>query len=390
MAVNCQLYNFQPYMKILLTGGGTGGHFYPLIAIAEEINRIAEERGLLRPELYYAAPTPFDQKELFDNGITFMPVSAGKRRRYISLLNFFDLFKTAWGIVRAIGTLYRIYPDVVISKGGFGAYPILWAARILTIPVIVHESDAAPGRVNIWSGTFARRVAVSWKEAAEYFPREKVAYTGHPVRAGITTRIDERSYSLLKLERKTPIILILGGSQGARMINDVILDILPQLIPKYQIIHQMGVKNEKLGLGPATVALGAEHPHLSRYHPYGFLTSFELRMAAGVASLVISRAGSAIFEIAGWGLPSIIIPITDSNGDHQRKNAYSYARSGSCVVIEEKNLTAHLLAAEIEKIMTNPKVQATMAEAARQFFKKGAATTIATEAIEISLKHEAK
>lgn len=377
-------------MKILLTGGGTAGHFYPLIAIAEEITRIVDEQGLLRPELYYMAPSPFDEKELFDNGIKFIPIMAGKRRTYASVHNFTDIFKMFFGICSAIGKLYELFPDVVISKGGYAAYPALWAARILNIPVIIHESDAVPGRVSLWSSKFATRVAVSWPEAAEFFPKGKVAHTGHPVRSEIVQAIDERAYDYLKLERSTPVILVLGGSQGAKMINDAMLDTLPMLLPKYQIIHQTGVKNEKVAAEAAKVVLGPSHPHLSRYHAYGYLTALEMRMAAGVSSLVISRAGSTIFEIAGWGVPSIIIPITESNGDHQRKNAYGYARHGAAIVIEEKNLTSHLLAAEVEKVMTEPDLHAKMAAAAKSFFKPGGAATIAQEAVDIGLKHEAK
>src|SRR3989344_7577798 len=160
-------------MKILLTGGGTAGHFYPLIAIAEEINTIAEKENLLRPEMYYMSMEPYDAKALFDNGITFQRVFSGKSRLYFSFLNFFDIFRLAFGVLKALFDLYRIYPDVVVSKGGYASVPAVFAARFFRIPLIIHDSDSVPGRANQWAGKFAERIAISWPEAYEYFPREK-------------------------------------------------------------------------------------------------------------------------------------------------------------------------------------------------------------------------
>ena len=128
-------------MKILLTGGGTGGHFYPIIAIAESIRKITKEEKLLDPTLYYMAPAKYDERVLFENGIIYEKSYAGKVRRYFSFLNVFDLFKTGAGVIKAIAAVWRIYPDVVFGKGGYVSFPVLLAARILGIPVIIHESD---------------------------------------------------------------------------------------------------------------------------------------------------------------------------------------------------------------------------------------------------------
>src|SRR3989344_8570192 len=114
-------------MKIVLAGGGSGGHFYPLVAVAEALEDLAKERTLIEPELFYIGPPPFDSEALAEHEITYVSGSAGRLRRYSSILNFFDLFKTAWGIVRATMTLFRLYPDVVFSTGGFAAFPTLYA-----------------------------------------------------------------------------------------------------------------------------------------------------------------------------------------------------------------------------------------------------------------------
>ncbi|MEI6494956.1 MAG: glycosyltransferase, partial [bacterium] len=207
-------------MKILFTGGGTGGHFYPIIAIAQVIRKVAEEERLTVPEFYFMADSPYNPRVLFENNITFVGVSAGKLRRYFSFLNFTDLFKTAWGIIQALWKVYAIYPDVIFSKGAYASFPCLFAARILNIPVIIHESDSHPGRVNAWSAKFARRIAISYPDAAKYFPADKVAVTGNPLRHEVMNPTPRGAYEFLHMDRTLPVIMILGGSQGASKIND--------------------------------------------------------------------------------------------------------------------------------------------------------------------------
>lgn len=156
-------------MKILLTGGGTGGHVYPLFAIAEEINRIVDEEKLLNLKIYFASDGLYDREELERQFITFVPITAGKLRVRPSLRTIWDISKMGFGVVRALFTIFRIYPDVVISKGGYVSFPVLFAARLLRIPVIIHESDTVPGRVNIWSGKFAKKVALFFFGSSELF-----------------------------------------------------------------------------------------------------------------------------------------------------------------------------------------------------------------------------
>ncbi|HEU5114517.1 MAG TPA: UDP-N-acetylglucosamine--N-acetylmuramyl-(pentapeptide) pyrophosphoryl-undecaprenol N-acetylglucosamine transferase [Candidatus Paceibacterota bacterium] len=373
-------------MKILLSGGGTGGHFYPIIAIAESIRKIAKEERLLDPTLYYMAPSEYDSRALFENSIIYEKSYAGKVRRYFSLWNITDAFKTAIGVLKAIVAVWRIYPDVVFGKGGYVSFPVLFAARILGIPVVIHESDSHPGRVNLWAGKFAQRIAVSYKEAAEYFPKGKVAFTGNPVRKEIAIPQSEGARDYLKLEEPLPLILILGGSQGSKKINDSIIDILPELVKKYYIIHQTGKDNIDEMTHTAEVILN-ESIHRDRYKPYAYLNTLSLRMAAGAASLVISRAGSTIFEIALWGVPSIIIPIPEEISHDQTSNAFAYAATGGCSVIEEMNLTPHVLLAEIDRITGKPEIVAAMKKGAAEFAHKDAADKIANEILKIALTH---
>ena len=377
-------------MRIVLTGGGTGGHFYPIIAVAEALREVVKEKRLLEPELYFLGPSVFDERALFDNDVRFIQTPAGKVRRYFSLLNITDAIKTAVGILKTVWVLYQLYPDVVFSKGGYGAAPTLVAAKLLHIPVIAHDSDAVPGRGTLYAAPFARRIAISFDSARSYFPekvQERIALTGNPIRKDVLTPAKDGAHEFLGVEEAVPVILILGGSQGAESINDVVLQALPELVQRYQVVHQTGEAHFKELSETASVVL-AKNEKRYRYKPYPYLTPLALKMAAGAADLVLSRAGAGgIFEIASWGVASIMVPIPEEISRDQRSNAFAYAHAGACVVLEQQNLTPHVLIAEIDRLFTNPKARNDMAEAAKKFSKPDAARVIADGILEIALQH---
>ncbi len=323
-------------MKIILTGGGSAGHFYPLIAVAQKLNELAKENRLLKPELYYMSTDPFDENLLYENSITFIKVSAGKIRREKSLpnliLNFGDLFSTFLGVLSAIWKLFVIYPD-----------------------------------------------------AASYFKPEKTAYTGNPIRKEIEDPQVSGSHEYFKFSKDIPTVFVIGGSQGARFINSAIMDALPELVKRYQVIHQTGVNNLSVIQETSAVVL-LNSQHKERYVAIPYLNALTLRMAAGAADVIVSRAGSTIFEIASWGRASIIIPIPEATSHDQKTNAYSYARSCAAFVIEEKNLAPGILLAEIERATTAEKEK--MQLAAKNFSRRDSARLIAEELIAIGLQHE--
>lgn len=375
-------------MKIVFTGGGTGGHFCPIIAVAQKVNKIIDDEKIIGSKLYYISDNPFDRQMLFENGLTYEEVITGKMRTYFSFKNFTDLFKIFFGMINALYKLFSIYPDVVFGKGGYASFPTIFAARVLGIPVMIHESDSVPGRVNQWAGHFARRVAISYKESVDYFPSKNTAWTGQPIRVEIESKAPrQEALEYFKLESNLPVVVVLGGSQGAELINNAILDALPKITQKFQIIHQTGIGNYKNVTSRAEIILGDSSEKV-RYLPYSFLNPLALKMAAGVASIIITRAGSTLFEISSWGIPSIVIPITSSHGNHQRKNAFSYAHTGAASVIEEVNMTANILNSELERIMGDKEVLENMARNAKNFNKSDAAYKIARELIDIALSHE--
>ncbi len=373
-------------MKILFTGGGSGGHFYPIIAIAQEILALSKSERLITPQLFFMAPEPYDAGLLFENKITFVPIPSGKLRRYASWKNITDVFKSAFGVCKALILMFRIYPDVVVGKGGFGSFPALLAARFWKIPVFIHESDTIPGRTNLWAGKFAGRIAVSYLQAASAFPQGRIAHTGNPIRQELLSPLPPQRREF-DLEEGTKVVFVIGGSLGSVILNEALLQSLPEFLPKYEIIHQTGRENLADMSARAKVIL-QNSPFKHRYHPFGYLSTSQVSAAGRLADLIISRAGSTIFEIAVWGKPSILIPIADSSGDHQRENAYAYAENGAADVLEESNLTTTILKSQIEKILDNEVRGGQMSERASHFAKTDAAAVIAREILEIALKHE--
>jgi UDP-N-acetylglucosamine--N-acetylmuramyl-(pentapeptide) pyrophosphoryl-undecaprenol N-acetylglucosamine transferase len=368
-------------MKIGFVGGGTGGHFYPLIAVVEAL-----EAYPTKPELYYIGPTPYDKELLTKHGIRFVSCPAGKLRLYFSIQNFFDIFRNFFGIFVAIFKLFFIYPDVIFSKGGYTSVPVLIAARFLRIPVVIHESDAVPGRANVLAKKFAKYIAVSYPEAAQYFDAKRTALTGIPIRASLRSK-DPDPFTTLGIPNDLPLIYVTGGSSGAERINNVLLRTLDELLPQCRIFHQAGSNNlTEITLTAQTLI---KDPILQgRYYLEGVIPAEKVNALLSAASVVITRAGSTtLFEIALHGTPSIIIPIPEDISRDQRSNAYAFARGGGATVIEERNLTEALLISEIRSIIGNPERWKAMSAAATVFVPTDAAEKIAAILVQIGNEH---
>lgn len=379
-------------MKIAFTGGGTGGHFYPHIAVTESLRQIAEENRLIEPKLYYLAPDPFDEEALFANNIAFIRIPAGKTRRYFSLGNLTGIFTTLAGFIRAFFVLFRLVPDVVFSKGGYGSVPVVLAARIIGIPVVIHESDSKPGRATLLAAKFAKRIAVTFDSSVQYFPekvRGNIARTGIPVRALVAHPLIEGAREELQLDPNAPTVLILGGSSGSVRINEIALAALPDLIAYGNVIHQTG-KNNFFDVSSRSRVILKGTAHAERYHAFPYLTQESLRRAAGAAQIVVSRAGATtITEIALWKKPAILIPIPETISHDQKTNAYAYARTGAAVVLEEENMTPNILLSEVKRITRDQNIAAAMSAHAEGFANPNAAHVIAEELLRIARSHDA-
>jgi UDP-N-acetylglucosamine--N-acetylmuramyl-(pentapeptide) pyrophosphoryl-undecaprenol N-acetylglucosamine transferase len=377
-------------MKIVFTGGGTGGHFYPIIAVAEAVQKIVAEERLLAPQMYYIAPTPYDEPALFENSIQYIACPAGKMRRYFSVMNFTDVFVTLSGVVRAFFILLKIYPDVVFSKGGFASVPTVLAAHLLRIPIIIHESDSKPGKANLLAAKYAYRIGITFDSSKALFAAKvqgNIARTGIPIRAALALPLATGAAQELGLDASVPTIFILGGSSGSKKINEVVLGGLPELVNVANVIHQTGKELFAETESTAKVVLGG-NAHADRYHAFPFLVRDAMREAAGVCSLVISRAGAtSITEISLWHKPSILIPIPESVSHDQRTNAYAYAHTGAAVVLEEHNMTPHILVSEVTRILGDQNAWQAMANASTTFANADAAAIIAKELILIGQSH---
>jgi UDP-N-acetylglucosamine--N-acetylmuramyl-(pentapeptide) pyrophosphoryl-undecaprenol N-acetylglucosamine transferase len=373
-------------MKIAFTGNSTSGQFYPIIAIAERVYEAAEERHLVTPKLFFLATDEYNPVQLFNNQITFIKMPGGNVV-HKNGITFIDYIKSLHFTVRAFFKLFSLFPDVILSKGGDNTFPTILAAKLLGIPVLIHETDTVPSPSNLWASKFATRIGVAYKSAATHFPAEKTAYVGQPIRKEIEYPLSDGAREYLHLEPNIPTILVLGGTEEGEIINDTIINSLPLLLDRYQVIHQTGKEHIQSIRELAAVIL-KESPYSSRYHPFSYLDDLAIRMAAGSASIAVSQAGSVMFELAGWGIPAIVIPVTNSSDDHQRKNAFAYARLGGSEVIEESNLTPHILVSEIDRLIQNPNLREEMKKGAKEFHQKDAAKKIADGLLDIALTHE--
>ena len=375
-------------MRILFAGGGTGGHFFPIVAAIREIKRVAEDERILDLELFYMSPDAFGSRLLDEEGVVRIYIPAGKWRRDATplgmLKNIGDLLRFGIGAATAVWNMFLIMPDIVFSKGGYGALPAVLAAALFRIPIIIHESDAVPGKVNQFSARFAARIGIAFPDAARYFPAGKVALIGIPIRRRILGGRADDAREAFNIFSALPVIGVIGASQGAVSLNDTTLGIIKDLTEKYEVVHQTGEKNITEVEEEASVIL--EFGHKERYRAVGFLDETGMRDFYSVCNLVISRAGaSSIFEIAAHGIPAIVVPLPHAAQNHQWANAYAYAAAGAAVMLEEINLTPHILLAEIKKLMDDAEKMRRMGEAARSFARTDSAELIAREILKLGV-----
>jgi UDP-N-acetylglucosamine--N-acetylmuramyl-(pentapeptide) pyrophosphoryl-undecaprenol N-acetylglucosamine transferase len=385
-------------MKIVLAGGGTGGHIFPLVAVVREIKKLYLQKKLEESKnvfgearqgpgavdelkFYYLGPADdFGQVVISQEGVETREIFVGKIRRYWNLLafleNFLDIFiKMPLGFWQSFFQLFFLAPDLVFSKGGYGSFPVVLAAWLLRIPIFLHESDVDPGLVNKILGKAAQKIFVSFPKT-EKFPPSKIKLTGNPIRQEILGVKKQEGIAGLKISGRRPIILILGGSQGAQRLNDLILAILPNLLESFEIVHQAGEKNFRQVRDEAEVTMAGKNKEF--YHVFPFFREEEYRLALAAADLVVSRASSgAIFEIAAFNKPSILIPLPNSAQGHQLKNAYAFARQGAAVVLEEANATPNFFLEKLKFLFFHPSELEKMSQAARAFAKPGAAREVA-------------
>jgi UDP-N-acetylglucosamine--N-acetylmuramyl-(pentapeptide) pyrophosphoryl-undecaprenol N-acetylglucosamine transferase len=364
-------------MKIVLTGGGTGGHIFPLITVA---NKIKEKNP--ETEFLFIGPRGKLEHELMDAaGIPIKNIKVGKMRRYFSAHNFVDFFKVPIGIIQSLWHLLVYMPDAIFSKGGYASLPVVLAGWVYRIPILIHESDSVPGVTNDILGKFATRVAVSYAQAERDFPAAQVVLTGNPLREDINQGNAEKARAEFALLGSKKVIFVIGGSQGSRVINEKILTLLPHMLHRYQVIHQTGnLDFERVRHKAGELGIKAGH---DGYYPVPFVPD-NGRDILALADIVITRAGAnSLSEIAANGKPAIVVPLENSANDHQRMNAYAIAKMGGCIVLEENNLGEHVLLNKIDEIAENEELRKSLSQNIQAFYHADAADKIATGILEM-------
>lgn len=361
--------------RIVLTGGISGGHTFPLVAVARALRKKFPEGVKF---LFIGSRGSFEVAAMEQEGISAKYVLTGKYRRYFSFQNIIDPFKVPIGIIQALWHLLIFMPDAVFSKGGSASVPVVLAAWLYRIPVLIHDSDAVAGQANRFLARFATRIAIAYPGAHKFFPADKVALTGNPIREELLQGDRERFVKQVGLVSQKPIILVIGGSQGAQMLNEAILRILPNLLEKnVQVVHITGSKHYET-IVASVEAFGLKIGE-SGYVPKAFLSATELADAYRAATLIVSRAGAgSIAELAAMKKPSILIPLEGAANNEQRMNAYDVAQLGGALILEESNLGEHILFENIMDLLTNPELMESMGEKLASFYHPDAAQAIAS------------
>ena len=355
--------------RIVISGGGTGGHIYPAIGIAKELTQLDAETEVV----FIGGADRLESTLVPQHGFRFLPISVAGFPRKLTWRWIPVVFKVCSGFTRSLWLLKNLKPSVVVGTGGYVCGPVLFAAVLLSIPTVIQEQNAAPGLTNRILARWAKAIYLAFETAGTHFPVERTKVLGNPIRRtiGAAERASEIYNSLgLDPERKT--VFVMGGSQGAQAINQSVMEALDDLAPfdqRLQFVHQTGKADYK--------AVKARYQGSSvRYLVQPYFDPIETIYS--IADLMVCRAGGmTIAEITACGIPAIFIPLPTAAGNHQGLNAQAVSDAGGGVVLDQRTLTGHKLAAEIIRILDNPEEQQGMANQSRQLGNPHAGEEIA-------------
>lgn len=323
--------------KIILTGGGTAGHVMPHLALIPHLL----EKGYHID--YIGSKSGIERSLIEKENLPYYSISSGKLRRYFSFKNFTDVFSIIIGIIQSIFLIRRLSPSVVFSKGGFVTVPVVIGAWINRVPIVIHESDLTPGLANKIALKFTSKICTTFPETLNYLPKNKGVYTGAPIRETLFTGDKIKALEFTGLSSTKPIILVTGGSLGAKAINHSLREILPDLLSNYQVIHLCGKEN-----------ISYKHENINGYKQYEFIGE-QMADIYAASTLVISRAGSnTITELLALKKLNILIPLpaNQSRGD-QLQNADIFQKAGFSKILLQETLTPKTLLNAIDNLMKN-------------------------------------
>lgn len=390
-------------LRILVTGGGTGGHVSPALATVRELSQLAQVSGSGWQPLfrYIGSRHGIEQRLAQEAGLDFVGVETGKLRRafklrdYFSRANFLDALRVPVGVCQSLVQVFRFRPNVVLSTGGYVCVPPIIAAWLLRVPIVTHEQTVQIGLANRIAARFATRIALSFEGASAELParlRKKAFVSGNPVRQAIFGGNPDRAQTFCGFDpadTALPTIYVTGGAQGARIINRSIEEILPDLLQICHIVHQCGQQpadDEQDYDRLLELAVHLPPPLRRRY----FLTRFvgeEIADIFALAALVVSRSGAGtVTEVSALGKPALFVPLVPTGGDEQTKNAQRSQQAGAAVIISQTELNGASLYRELSTLLAAPAKLTGMGRAALILTRPQAAHDLALAVLAIAKK----
>lgn len=339
-------------MKILLAGGGSGGHILPTLAVAQKLRDKNPDASFL----YIGSKKPGEKELVMEAGFEFVGIHSGKLRRYFSLQNIVDMLRVGAGTGQMLKILTRFKPDVVFANGGYVTPPVIIAAGLLKIPVVAHESDIRVGLSNRIGFKWITKLAVAFPkiDMLEQNPKlrqyeHKLVHTGLPIDTALIKAPAKRPFKNSK-----PIVLITGGSQGAAYLNQVVTGMLPDILNTVNVIHYTG----RMDFQSIVSFYKSLDPRWSDSWLVRDFDVDDFRSFMQGADIVISRAGSAVMELEALGKIAIVVPLPGSAGNHQYYNAKFLAKNGAAMMLEQKDLTPQVLARTLVGLVSDRQLQA--------------------------------
>ncbi len=354
-----------------ITGGGTGGHIYPAIAIAEALRKDETTKDIY----YIGNPNNLEYGIVKKAHFKFLPIKVSGMPRKIG----WDFIK--WGIElelanwKALYYLWRFKPDAILGTGGYVSAPALMASNLSKTPYMIHDCDAQPGMVSKFVAPMAKQVSLAFEDSASYIRSNNISINGNPIREQFKTLTKEQARQNMNLENKTTIT-IMGGSQGAKSIDDATIQCLKQIFEKYdvQVIFQTGAKHYENTIK----ALEEVYPEFEHNKNLVIKPYFDDMVTALKATdIAISRAGSlSLSEICACGIAPILIPYPYAAADHQRKNAKSLLNKNACLYLEDKETTGETLLEKLDELLSDPEKLASIQANTKALAKLDATQTI--------------
>lgn len=370
-------------MRVVLTGGGTGGHIYPALAIGREISERQPGSSLL----YIGTSRGLESRIVPEQGIPFEAVEITGFKRSLSWENVRTVMRFYQGVRRSKQLLRKFKPDVVVGTGGYVCGPVVYAASKLGIPTLVHEQNVIPGLTNKFLSRYVDGVAVSFAESVPFFNKcQDVEYTGNPTATRVLNADPAKGFSSLGLSPNTPFVLAVGGSGGARALNQAVIQAVP-LLSKLSGVHLVFATGERF-FQDAEAAVKKNYPEASdRVHIVPYIKNMPDVLAA--ASLCVGRAGASFLaEVTSLGIPSILVPSPNVTNNHQEANARSLADAGAAIMILEKDLTGEALHREISAIMSDARNRNRMEQASKGLGMPRSASSIYEQILRLQARRK--